>query len=264
MDCRSCIRIIAVALTALALGACDRAGDERVATAPMASADAVASAIAQPAWLRDRLPDDSFAYLRVPSASAMLALPTGRPSDALYASQAQVDAVASIRAAFLRNDRLADASGGLLPLLASLDAPIELAVYAQGRIASPAANVLVSLRLRSKDSADVEKLLAAVLDDDVAKPRFDAAGKAQIEDDSLRLYLHFDQDSQRLSILGGMFAHAGSLDEALQATAGVLSEPHPLLALEAEVPVAYEYVGRVPLAKAAGYLRMYLLTAKGA
>lgn len=37
-----------------------------------------------------------------------------------------------------------------------------------------------------------------------------------------------------------------------------------LLALEAEVPVAYEYVGRVPLAKAAGYLRMYLLTAKGA
>ncbi len=35
-----------------------------------------------------------------------------------------------------------------------------------------------------------------------------------------------------------------------------------LLALEAEVPVAYEYVGRVPLAKGAGYLRMYLLIPK--
>jgi hypothetical protein len=33
-----------------------------------------------------------------------------------------------------------------------------------------------------------------------------------------------------------------------------------LLALEADAPVAYEYVGRVPLAKGAGHLRMYLLT----
>jgi len=36
-----------------------------------------------------------------------------------------------------------------------------------------------------------------------------------------------------------------------------------LLALEADQPVAYEYVGRMPLAKGAGHLRMYLLTPKG-
>ena len=34
-----------------------------------------------------------------------------------------------------------------------------------------------------------------------------------------------------------------------------------LLALEAKTPLSYEYVGRVPLAKNAGYLRMYLLRA---
>jgi len=34
-----------------------------------------------------------------------------------------------------------------------------------------------------------------------------------------------------------------------------------LLALEAKEPLSYEYVGRVPLAKNAGYLRMYLLRA---
>ena len=34
-----------------------------------------------------------------------------------------------------------------------------------------------------------------------------------------------------------------------------------LLALEAEEELSYEYVGRVPLAKNAGHLRMYLLRA---
>jgi hypothetical protein len=34
-----------------------------------------------------------------------------------------------------------------------------------------------------------------------------------------------------------------------------------LLALEGRAALSYEYVGRVPLAKGAGFLRMYLLRA---
>ena len=55
------------------------------------------------AYLRDLLPDSSFAYLRIPNPWALTGVPVGNIFDKGVASQPYVDAVSSIREGFAAN-----------------------------------------------------------------------------------------------------------------------------------------------------------------
>src|SRR5258708_3631239 len=46
--------------------------------------------VATPAWLRERLPDDTIAYIRIPSPWSLISAPDGRTLDPLFANEAHV------------------------------------------------------------------------------------------------------------------------------------------------------------------------------
>lgn len=96
MIARRTVLLSAAIVTALGLAACHKK-DEAPTADPKAVAAAQA-AIAAPAWMRQHLPAQTVAYLRIPSPWAMIGgVPNGRPLDAALSSKAHLDAVQRIR-----------------------------------------------------------------------------------------------------------------------------------------------------------------------
>ncbi|MFO1405883.1 MAG: hypothetical protein U1E96_15070, partial [Azonexus sp.] len=83
-----------------------------------------AQPIVQTAWLRERLPEHTVAYLRIPSAWGLLSAPSGRPLDPALASEPHARIVTALREAVRKDKTLAVT--GLAPaltlLLGDLDA----------------------------------------------------------------------------------------------------------------------------------------------
>lgn len=174
---------------------------------PMASAEAIAKHTAAAPWLREHLPADTIAYLRLPSPWGLLAAPSGRASDPVYANAAHIEAWGKIRSALVADPLLKELTGPTPALLDAMASPLEVAVVAQGKLASPAAHVLISVQLRVSDAAQAAELLAASMPEGMPAPVFDADGHAELQAGQAKLLLHFDRDARRLRLLTGMFAN---------------------------------------------------------
>ncbi len=209
-------------------GACGR--NEQASTSAPASTPAAparvpapalppraAQAIAQPAWLRERLPEHTVAYLRIPSAWGLLSAPNGRPLDPALASEPHARIVAALREAVRKDKTLADT--GLTPaltlLLGDLDAPLEIVAIDNSDTISPASTLsLFSSRL---DVASVDelnaRLAALAADTPLLKAPLDAEGKGVLVNGG---FVRFDAASRRVYGLIGMTATPMLLDQWIE------------------------------------------------
>ncbi len=228
------MRLLACALV-LTLSACTK--DPATVSTPsvaMASAAAIAEASAHPPWLRERLPADTIAYARVPSLWGVLAAPGGRAGDAMHSNQAAVDAVVALRKAFVSDELMLKLGDGPLQLIEALASPIELAVVAPGKAASPAASALFSVRLKVADAAAAAQLINAVTGDSLGALSFDDAGNASLDAGGAPLYLHYRVDAQRLFVLAGMFATEDQL-KLLMRDVDAAKDTHAMRSLERRI-----------------------------
>jgi Tfp pilus assembly protein PilE len=172
--CRT-VLLSAAIVAALGLAACHKK-DEAPAADPKAVAAAQA-AIASPAWLRQHLPTQTVAYLRIPSPWAAIGgVPNGRPLDAALSSKAHLDTVARIRESMAKDKVLADLK--LAPvvnlLLGDLRSPVEAALIDPIGIPAPTSRVVLTAMLdvpsieafnaRAASLGTTSPLLAAPLD----------------------------------------------------------------------------------------------------
>lgn len=236
---------IAVLLLAagLTLAACGRSDDPATAaTAAARQAQTDTSAIANAPWLRERLPADAIAYIRLPSLWSMLSAPNGKIADAMYASPENVQAVTQLRQA-LAGFGLTDGNeiddekvGAIVRALNGVSGPIELAVIAPGRVATPASQALLTTTLDTEDPERVADYIRALSGDQGDQPlRFDEQGFVQVPAGPGMAYLHFDRSQRRLTAVGGGQVSADTLTrlrEQLDAAAG---STHAMHTLEAEI-----------------------------
>lgn len=196
-----------------------------------ASASRAATAIATPAWLRERLPEHTVGYLRIPSPWGLAAAPNGRALDVAFASEAHARVIADLRAGIAKEPLLQQA--GAAPLLAllldDLSGPVEVAIVDGSDIANPASNIFVSAPLKFADVAALNARLAE-LKLPTLSVTFDADGKAKLASNG---FLRYDVANKRLHALFGMAASALSLDTMIQQTAQ--TRAHPMHATEKDV-----------------------------
>ncbi len=207
----------------LALSACLLAACSKEATAPVPALDGAAkeraaAAISRPAWLRERLPEHTVAYLRVPSVWGWLSAPNGRALDRALASEAHANAIRRLREA-VRSDKLV-ADSGLAPmlglLLADLSSPLEIAVVDGSDIANPASNFFATAQLDVADVATMNARIAAMSDEaPLLKAPLDADGRAELASSG---FVRFDAAARRLYVHAGMAASAAGLDALIQQT----------------------------------------------
>jgi Tfp pilus assembly major pilin PilA len=145
MIARRTVLLSAAITAALGLAACHKK-DEAPAADPKAVA-AAQTAIAAPAWLRQHLPAQTVAYLRLPSPWALIGgVPNGRPLDAALSVKANLDAVAKLRETIAKDKVLADAKIGpaLSLLLGDLRSPLEIALIDPLGIPSPTSRIVAT------------------------------------------------------------------------------------------------------------------------
>jgi hypothetical protein len=210
-------------------GACGRnepASTSAPASTPAASTPATpaptlppraAQAIVQPAWLRERLPEHTVAYLRIPSAWGLLSAPNGRPLDPALASEPHARIVAALREAVRKDKTLADT--GLAPaltlLLGDLDAPLEIVAIDNGDMLNPASTLaLFSTRLDIASVAELNARLAALGEGaPLLKAPLDAEGKGALLSGG---FTRFDAASRRVYGLIGVTATPALLDQWIE------------------------------------------------
>jgi uncharacterized small protein (DUF1192 family) len=193
-----------------------------------------AQAIVQPAWLRERLPEHTVAYLRIPSAWGLLSAPNGRPLDPALASEPHARIVAALREAVRKDKTIADT--GLAPaltlLLGDLDAPVEIAVVDGNDTLNPASSTaLLSTRLNIASVGDLNARLAALGEESrLLKAPLDAEGKGALVNGG---FVRFDAASRRLYALVGMMATPALMDPLLEQLKQ--TRPHRLHDIERQI-----------------------------
>jgi len=224
--------------------ACGR-NEQTSATAPApASAPAVpasaplppraAQAFVQPAWLRERLPENTVAYLRVPSVWGLLSAPNGRPLDPALASEPHARIVAALREAARKDKIIADA--GLAPtltlLLDELDGPLEVAVVDGNATLNPASSTaLLSAHLNIASVAELNGRLASLGEGfQPLKAPLDAEGRGALVEAG---YVKFDAASRRLHALIGVTASPALLDQLIDQLKQ--TRPHRLHEVERQI-----------------------------
>jgi Tfp pilus assembly protein PilE len=198
MIARRTVLLSAAITAALGLAACHKK-DEAPSADPQAVAAAQA-ALSSPAWLRQHLPAQTVAYVRIPSPWGMLnAVPNGRPLDAALSAKAHLEAIGKIRDALSKDKLLAElkVAPALNVLLGDLRSPVEIALVDPLGIPSPSSRMMATalvdypsvdaLNARLASLAGDEKLLAAPLD---------AQGNGMLAGGSAAV--HFDAAQHRL------------------------------------------------------------------
>jgi Tfp pilus assembly protein PilE len=227
--------LVAAIVSGLGLSACQReagTGAAKPAVAlDSAAAARAAAAIASPAWLRERLPEHTVGYLRIPSPWSLAAAPNGRALDGALASEAHTRLIADLRAGIAKDPVLqqAGAAPALALLLDDLAGPVEIAIVDGSDIANPASNVFVSAPLKFADVAALNARLAELKAPTLAQP-LDADGKGKLSGNG---FVRFDAATKRLHALFGMAASAPALDLLIQQTAQ--TRAHAMHATEKDV-----------------------------
>ncbi|MEP6898545.1 MAG: pilin [Rhodanobacter sp.] len=191
--------VAAMLAASLCITACHR---DQPATVAAASLQRAQDELSQPAWLRSHLSAATVGYIRIASPWALLgAVPNGRPLDTVMAGEANLKAIAALRDAFARDKTLADAgvTPYLLPLLADLRSPVELAMIDPIGTPSPNTQVLVTMRMAQKTVAELNARFAQF-----SAPALKLAAPLDSHGDgrlAIGTPLHFDAASGRLFAL---------------------------------------------------------------
>ncbi|WP_052697844.1 pilin [Luteibacter yeojuensis] len=204
MIARRTVLLSAAISTALALAACHKNDD-----APKADPQAVAAAqaaISAPAWLRQHLPAQTVAYLRIPSPWGMLnGVPNGRPLDAALSAKANLDAIAKVREAIAKDKLLADLKAGpaLTLLLGDLRSTLEVALIDPLGIPSPTSRGVITavLDFPSVDAFN-QRLAALSPATPLLEAPLDAQGNGKLA--SGMGAVHYDLAQHRLWISAGV------------------------------------------------------------
>jgi Tfp pilus assembly major pilin PilA len=199
--------------------------------AAIARADAL---ISQPAWLRERLPEHTVAYARIPSLWGAISAPDGRPLDVALAAEQHAKIVASLRKAAQSDPLLAQAGAGplLQVLLGDQSSPIEVAVIDPSDGLSPYGRALVTTVVDLPDVAALNARIAALnpAGESPLQSPVDANGDA-----TLRQFgaVHFDAPTHRLFLSLGSTASAMTLQQDLAQTR--TTRTHPMMDAEREI-----------------------------
>ncbi|TDR45871.1 pilin [Tahibacter aquaticus] len=224
--------LVAAIVLGLGLAGCsDKPAAPAAVKLDAAAAQRAATAIAGPAWLRERLPEHTVGYLRIPTLWSMTAAPNGRALDAALASEAHTRLIAELRAN-IGKDALLQKAGiapAMMLLLDDLAAPVEIAVIDGSDIANPASNMLLSAQLKFADVAALNARLAELKVPLLQAP-LDEHGKGKLTSNG---FVYFDAKTGRLYALLGMAASALALDGLVQQTAQTRS--HPMHAQEKQI-----------------------------
>lgn len=225
--------LLPLTLSAGLLAGCSRDASTPSVPALDGAAKERAAAISRPAWLRERLPEHTVAYLRVPSMLGWLSAPNGRALDPALASEAHVRAIGQLREA-VRGDKLIGDSG-LAPmlglLLSDLSSPVEIAVVDGSDIANPASGFFATMRLDTADVAALNARIAALSKTaPLLKAPLDADGRGELANNG---FVRFDAAARRLFVHAGMTASADGLDALIRQTAQM--RPAEMAASEREI-----------------------------
>ncbi len=176
---------------------------------------ALDSRISAPAWLRERIPADALAYVRVPSLWGLMSGPKGSVLNKGLNSKANVDAVVAARAALGKNISSEDPVVRLL--LQHLVSPIEAVMFKPAVNQIQAANVLVTARLDLKTIEEVN----ALFKNEAEQKGMLSLGRPITKEQpgtllagEFTLLMRFDAENQRLFIVGGIIPDAALLDKA--------------------------------------------------
>ncbi len=231
------LRRMSLAASVCLLLACNSSTDVAApGEVDVASSAQQAKAFSDDAWLRDRIPADTILYARIPSPWRGALGPTGKSTDQMFASQAYVDAIDRMRVQFGKDSIVGSAASPYGALIHGLNSPIEIAMVAAGRIASPAVNVLVSMRVDAADTAAMGTLLGnAVAGGSGPALVLDADGYGTLDAAGTPMQVHYDASTRRLSLLGGMYANLESLKTLRAGILAAKVAPSPMLKLEREV-----------------------------
>lgn len=207
--------VFCVALLCLVAG-CGREGAAPATGANLVVADAAAVAgIARTAELRARLPENTYAYVRIPSLWNY-ARPDGRPLDVALSTQVHADLIAQLKRAVSEDPLIEKAGARPMAQLLLMDwaGPVEIAFVDAAGYPSLASLILVSIPL-ALDSVDALNARLAALSSTaplLAKP-LDAQGRGRFAEQTMPNALHFDAAARRLYLLSGFGADAKKLDE---------------------------------------------------
>lgn len=235
---RSRLLILAAVASLSFLAGCG--GKDKDAVAPTATTQEASFAAAP--WLRQHLPDDTIAYLRLPSLWGLLSAPNQRAADAMYGNPAHDQVIAQLRQALASNVITAHVVGSdsvdrVLRALSSVQAPVEIAFTAPGKMLSPSLTALVSTAFESRDAEVVATVLDALLANAGTAPvRFDADGWADLSSPlGTSAAAHFDRHSGRLSIVAGANVTRAPLQALLDGARDNGPGSHALHTLEQEI-----------------------------
>ncbi len=225
--------LLVAALASLTfVSGCNHHDDKAKAIDPAALARANAQ-ISQPAWLRERLPEHTVAYARIPTLWGTLSAPDDRPLDAALVNDQHVQIIASLRKAVHSDPVIAQTGAGpvLELLLGDQGAPLEIAVIDASDGASPFSRVLATTVLDVADIAALNARVAAISGpESPLQAPFDANGNATLKQFGA---LHFDTQTHRMYVSIGTTASALTLEQDL----GQLktTRTHPMQEAEHEI-----------------------------
>ncbi|QWT21937.1 pilin [Bacillus sp. NP157] len=198
MIARRTVLLSAAISAALGLVACHKK-DEAPAADPKAIAAAQAT-LSTPAWLRQHLPAQTVAYLRIPSPWGMLhGVPNGRPLDAALSTKAHLDAIDNVRHALASDKLLADLklAPALNLLFGDLRSPVEIALIDPLGIPSPSSRAVATAVLDFPNVAALNARLAGLGGEQpLLQAPLDAQGNGMLASGAAAV--HYDATQHRL------------------------------------------------------------------
>jgi hypothetical protein len=212
---------------ALILVACS--DDEPAPASPAQIVDSAwETALADSARLIDVLPDSTLAYIRIPTLWGLLAAPKSGALQAALGSPANRDTILALQT---RIPEVMDEDfGELAPLisllLADLRSPIEIALVGEGPQPLEA-DLVIEARLAMDSIDELNELLGRYTSPQSPFQQLQAASAeqpGQLLVGLFPMFYHFDADTQRVRMVGGMAASIESFERA-QAWSAAESTP---------------------------------------